>query len=112
MPFVTIRTNVSLPKALDETLHVRLNAALALLDGVEDGWTMTEVRPECRLWFEGSDAPAAMVEVAVYGDVLNGCEKVTAEITVILQDLLSIAPSRIYVKYTQAPFWGCNGENY
>lgn len=112
MPFVSIKTNVPVPKELDETLHNKLNAVLARLDAVEDGWTMTEVQPECRLWFEGNDAPAAMVEITVYGDILAGCEKVTAEVTHLLGEVLSIEPSRIYVKYAQAPYWGCAGKNY
>lgn len=112
MPFVSIKTNVAVPKELDETLHSKLNAALALLDAVEDGWTMTEVQPECRLWFEGSNAPAAMVEVSGYGDILADCERVTAEVTRLLGEVLSVEPSRVYVKYAQAPYWGCGGENY
>ena len=41
---------------------------------------MFELTEECFLWFEGTDAPAAMVEVAVLGGLdAADCEALTEE---------------------------------
>lgn len=72
---------------------------------------MTNIQPQCRLWYEGTCEPAAMVEIAVYGDILEGCEAVTAQVSDTIHQMLGISKKRIYVKYAQAPFWGSGGIN-
>lgn len=114
MPYIRITTNVPAPKCGDEALHAKLAEAMTALPGVEREWTMTDLCAEHRLWFAGSDAPAAMVEVSVYGDILTAdtCGQVTRRITEILGEALGIGASRIYVAYAAARHWGCGGINY
>lgn len=113
MPYIQISTNVSAPDCRESYLHKQLDDAMTLLPGIQSGWTMTNFRTNCCLWFGGTDAPAAIAEVFVYGDILaTGCDLLTERITEILSNTLEIEVNRIYVKYTAAECWGCSGENY
>lgn len=113
MPYIQITTNVPAPACREDYLHRQLDAAMTLLPGIEPNWTMTNFRTNCCLWFEGTNTPAAIAEIFVYGNVLaSGCDVVTERITEILVNSLEIDPSRIYVKYSAVQHWGCSGENY
>ena len=113
MPYIQITTNVSVPDCREDFLHKQLDEAMTLLPTVQAGWTMTDFRTNCCLWFAGTGAPAAMVQVFVYGDVLScGCDDVTERITEILENALEIDPDRIYIAYHCAQHWGQGGQNY
>ena len=59
---------------------------------------MVGIEPESALWFKGSDAPAAMVEVSVYGSAsASAYNALTAEVTDVLNLNLGIPSDRIYV---------------
>lgn len=111
MPYIHISTNAPAPFCQEGFLHNQLARAMTLLPGMEADWTMTHVQTACDLWFAGSDAPAAIAEVSVYGELAQ-CGALTARLTEILEHAFEIDPQRIYIKYTSAPQWGCGGENY
>ena len=74
---------------------------------------MVGIEPEHILYFKGDNAPAAMVEVSVFGHADSSAyEKLTDSVCTILNEQLSIDPSRIYVKYSETPNWGWNGSNF
>ena len=113
MPFVNVKTNVSVNKEVHNKLYNEIDCAIALIPCIEKGWTMVNFEDNCILWFENSDAPAAMVEVSVWGDILgNNCQLLTKNITDIINSLLSIDKNRIYINFFSTPYWGCGGNNY
>ena len=113
MPFVNIKTNVTINREIHSKLHNAIDLAVALIPAIEPGWTMTNFEDNCCLWFENSNYPAAMIEISVFGDILdNSCQHITENITNILNDTLSIDKNRIYIKFSSASYWGCNGVNY
>lgn len=71
---------------------------------------MTHIQTACCLWLAGSDAPAAIAEVSLFG-AFSRCEAATARITEILEHAFEIDPERIYVTYTAARSWGSGGQN-
>ncbi len=113
MPFINVKTNAQVSADKKESIKSALGKAITAIPGKSEGWLMVGIEPEYDLWFKGSDAPAAMVEVSVYGSASpSAYNALTSEITDILNLNLSISPDRIYVKYFETPNWGWNGSNF
>ena len=113
MPFINIKTNQSVSKAQQTAIKTELGRAITTLPGKSEQWLMVGIEPEYILYHQGTDAPAAMVEVQVYGGASGAAySKLTGEISEILNTELSIPKNRIYVSYTGTPDWGWNGSNF
>lgn len=107
MPLIHVRTNLAVPEEKRICLQHKMQRAIPLLRGKEESWLMFELTEECFLWFEGTDAPAAMVEVAVLGGLdAADCEALTERVSQEVSEVLQIPMPRIYVRYSQAPYWG------
>lgn len=113
MPFINVKTNVSVSKEKETAVKSALGEAISAIPGKSESWLMVGIEPEYRLYFKGEDAPAAMVEVAIYGNAPSAAlDTLTGKISDILSRELSLSPSRVYVKYEQTPDWGWNGGNF
>lgn len=113
MPFIHVKTNVSVNSEKESVIKTSLGKGIETLPGKSEQWLMLQVDPECHLWFQGSMEPAAMVEVAVYGTVkssdYNSFTKIVCQ---LLHRELNINQDRIYVKYSSTTDWGWNGQNF
>jgi len=113
MPFINIKTNQPVPKEKQEAIKSGLGKAITTLAGKSETWLMVGIEPEYVLYFQGTDAPAAMVSVSVYGNGSpSAYDKLTGQISGILNDALNIPTNRIYVSYSGTPDWGWNGGNF
>ena len=113
MPFIHVRTNTAVSADSAEQVKSALGKAITTLPGKSEQWLMVGIEPEQLLYFQGSDAPAAMVEVSIYGSAAAAsCDAMTGKICDILEGSLSIPSNRIYVKYTETENWGWNGSNF
>ena len=113
MPFINVKTNVPAPQDKKESIKSALGKAITAIPGKSEGWLMVGMEAEYDLWFKGSDDPAAMVEVSVYGGAsASAYSNLTAKVTDILNSELGISPDRIYVKYFETSNWGWNGSNF
>ena len=113
MPFINVKTNVPVAQDKKESIKSALGKAITAIPGKSEGWLMVGIEPEYDLWFKGSDAPAAMVEVSVFGGASSSAySDLTAKVTDILGGDLGISPDRIYVKYFETSNWGWNGSNF
>ncbi len=113
MPFINVKTNTPVPTAKAKAVKSAMGSAITTIPGKSEQWLMVGIEPEQLLYFQGSDAPAAMVEVSVFGSVSAAASNtLTGKICDILSRELSIQPSRIYVKYAETPNWGWNGSNF
>ncbi len=113
MPFINVKTNAAVAQDKKQSIKSSLGTAISAIPGKTENWLMVGIEPEYALWFKGSDAPAAMVEVSVYGSAsASNYNVLTAKITEILNSELGISPDRIYVKYCETPNWGWNGSNF
>ena len=113
MPFINVKTNIPVSENAQEALKTRLGHAVEALPGKSENWLMVGMEPDFRLWFQGTDAPAAMVTVNLYGSAPDDAyESLTGRITEILAAAMDIAPDRIYVQYQETPNWGWNGGNF
>ena len=113
MPFIQVKTNVSISDTAESLMKMQLGQAIAALPGKSESWLMAAFEGEARLWFQGTDAPAAMVEVSVYGGAPDDAyNDLTARLCDIVNSALDIPLERIYVKYAETPNWGWNGANF
>lgn len=113
MPFINVKTNVSVPDDRAEVIKSKLGQAITAVPGKSEGWLMVGIEPEYKLWFKGDCAPAAMVEVSLYGSASeNALSTLTSHITGILTDALGVSSDRIYVSYMETENWGWNGSNF
>ena len=113
MPYIHVTTNEIVPEDVAQSIKTELGRAIEAIPGKTEGWLMVSVTPEALLWFQGTDEPAAMVEVSVYGGAdSDDCDALTGRICDILQGTLGLDAARIYVKHTQTPDWGWNGRDF
>ena len=112
MPFINVKTNTAVPKDKETAIKSALGQAITAIPGKSETWLMVGIEPEYTLYFQGTDEPAAMVDVSIYGSASSSAlSNLTGKISSILSAELSIPLSRIYVKYSQTPDWGWNGSN-
>ena len=83
------------------------------LVGKSEAWLMLSFDDNCKMYFKGSDEPCAIAEVKLYGRASSSAyDALTASLTKILANTLSVSPGRIYVKYEEVQYWGLAGSNF
>ena len=114
MPMIQTKTSVEITKEQELQLKSELGKAIAILPGKSEQWLMLSFEDKCRMYFKGDNsAPLAYIEVKVFGKINPAaCEKLTAKICDIFNDILGIAPANTYVKYEEVSLWGWNGCNF
>ena len=113
MPFINVKTNAEVNAEKMEAIKSQLGQAITAIPGKSEGWLMVGIEPSYALWFKGSDAPAAMVEVSVFGSASSSAyNALTGKVTGILNSELGIPKARVYVKYASTNDWGWNGNNF
>ncbi|MBR4224834.1 MAG: hypothetical protein IKR73_08500 [Oscillospiraceae bacterium] len=112
MPFIHFMTNTAVSDAEKNDLKAALGQAITAIPGKSEGWLMVRISDGCSLYFKGDPAPAAMVEVTVFGHAdHNAYTELTKRICAIAEGM-SIPASRVYVRYAETDEWGWNGMNF
>jgi len=114
MPCIQTTTSVSVSDAQKSLLQSRFGKAIEIFPGKTERWLMLTLADNTPVCMAGDgETPAAFVEVSLVGKSDRAhFERMTAEICGILQDVLSIRPDRVYVKYEEVAHWGWNGGNF
>lgn len=113
MPFINVKTNVNVSAEKAEEIKSALGRAITAIPGKSEGWLMVGIEDGYTLYFKGSDEPAAMAEVQLYGNASdNSLQTLTSNITGIMLNELGIPADRVYVSYMITPNWGWNGSNF
>ena len=113
MPYIHIHTNASVPAEKAQAIKQKLGRAITAVPGKSEQWLMVEITDGAALYFQGSDAPAGIAEVSLYGNASgNALDQLTGQITGILTEELTLPPDRVYVSYMTTPNWGWNGHNF
>lgn len=112
MPFINVKTNAPFNKGRELKLKSELGEAISLIPGKSESWLMIGVDQQI-MYFKGTNEPAAIAEISVYGNPSkDSLDKLTAKVTEILAEQLTVKPDRIYVSYFSTPNWGWNGSNF
>lgn len=113
MPCIQTKTNIEITPQTEKILKLKFGKAISLLPGKSENWLMLSFEGHSHLYFQGTDEPAAFIDVEIFGKSdKTAYSRMTAVITKILGEELSIKPSRIYVHYGETEYWGWNGSNF
>lgn len=113
MPYIQVKTNKEVSKKEELDLKTVLGKDISLLPGKSEAWLMVEVEDKRKLYFKGSDAPCAILEVKVYSEGGNiNYQPLTEALTTKVSELLNIPEDRIYIEYEETPNWGWAGSNF
>lgn len=110
MPCITLKTNAAVSPQQEQQLKAGFAEIISLIPRKREKWLMCEIESGCHLWLSGTDAPAAIAEIKLFGKITPAVfADVTQETTRFLAKQLSIAPERIYCTCIETPYWGWNG---
>lgn len=114
MPFIETKTNKTITPAEEKALKEQLGKAVEAIPGKSESRLMLNIEDNCKLYFRGDgETPAAFVEVKIFGTASREAyENMTAAVCNVLDNVLGIAPDRVYVKYEGCMDWGWNGSNF
>ncbi|MBR4555346.1 MAG: hypothetical protein IKO27_07105 [Ruminococcus sp.] len=113
MPFINVKTNKQVAADVAESVKSKLGQAVTAIPGKSEGWLMVGLEDGGKLWFKGSDAPAAMVQVSIFGSASSGAlTDLTGRICGIMSTDLGIPADRVYVSYMCTDNWGWNNMNF
>ena len=113
MPFIHTRVNRPIDPETEKHLAAQFGQAVSAL-GKSENWLMLQFEDNCRMYFKGdSRKPLAFMNVKLYGRAgAAAYEEMTAQLTRILSDTLSIPADGIYVEYEETDHWGWKGSNF
>ena len=114
MPFIDSKISVKITKEQETELKTRLGQAISIIPGKSENWLMAGFEDDYHLYFRGDNSePMAFIEVRIFGAPnKDAFSRMTAEITKIFGDVLSIAPDHMYINYSATSDWGWNGGNF
>ena len=114
MPFFHMTTNTELDLATRAELKSAFGKIVSDIPGKSETWLMVGFTAERgALYFAGSDAPCAIVEISAYGRIPTAAyDPLTRDVTAAIVKHTAIPAERIYVKYTEIQHWGLGGENF
>ena len=114
MPYIEFKTNCPLSDEKKALLKSKTAALLAdSFPGKTENWLMVAFCPVDALYFSGSDAPAMMIDVSIFGQQkAAGYDRMTAALCALATAECGLPADRVYVKYTEYEHWGWNGSNF
>lgn len=110
MPYVAVKTNVSVDEAAAEAVKRGLGAAITSFFGKSEKWLMCSVDGDVDMSFRGDSSPCAFAETEVLGGLdRRECEVFCEKVCDLLTEKLGIPKDRIYVRFSPTENWGWNG---
>ncbi|CAF1046574.1 unnamed protein product [Adineta steineri] len=99
MPCLTVQTNVADNQITDDFLK-QLSVKLSEIVGKPEQYVAVHVSGGQKLFFAGTNEPAAYMELVSIGLSANQTAKISNEIMSFFEEKLNIKTSRIYIKFT------------
>lgn len=110
-----IHTQVNLPISTDEEIALKqaMGQAITALKGKTETYLMLSFEENARLWLGGKNTPCAQLEVSLLGEASHeDCNRLTAQLSNILEKILGVPQDRTYVRYSMTREWGWNGQQF
>lgn len=108
MPFINVKTNVSLDENKKTTIKSRVSKAISLIPGKSEAYLMCAVEDGVSMMFQGDDDKnIAFVEVKIFGSsTKENYGRLTVEICNILSEEAGVDGKNCYVKFEEVKYWG------
>ena len=113
MPFIDSRVTVSVTDRQKEEIKSELGKLITTLNKSET-YLMVSIEDGCDLWLGGKRLEkGAYVAVSLYGSApREAYDRLTGQICDLLNEMLGIPGSAVYVTYHPVSDWGWNGQNF
>ena len=113
MPYIELKTDKKISKALEAELIRDFGEAIETFPGKTEKYLMVNIEDECAMAFAGISGDCCMVTVDLLGSATDEVyEMMTKRTCALVSEVLGIAEDRIYVKYTEFKTWGWTGINF
>ncbi len=114
MPYLKLKTNVSISKQQAPQLMTQLSQLLAKETGKSERYVMVELSADRDMIFSGGNEPLAYLECKSIGLTAMQAKSLSAAISRLLQADLQLSPERVYIEFSNCPaeFWGWNGGTF
>lgn len=111
MPFIIARVSTNVTKEQETELKSRLGRAIELVPGKSEEYLLLGFEDNYHLYLRGDNSePTAYIEASIFGNEGHfGYKEFTGEVTRIFNNVLGIAPDRIYIKFSDITAWGVSG---
>lgn len=110
MPHITVTTNRPISAADEARLKAALADIISLVPRKSEKWLMCSFQGNQALWMSGTEDPAAIVDLKLFGKLpVDVFPVLVKKLTDLLAGALEIPPERIYVSCLETPYWGWNG---
>lgn len=111
MPYINLKTTASISAQQEQTLADAFTKSCSAI-GKPEMYVMLGFEENCRMHFGGVKGDCAYIEVNIYGSASkSGYDKLTALLTDSVCSTLGLPSARVYVKYSETPYWGFGGSN-
>ena len=112
MPHIQVNATCPIDREQEQQLIAQIGDAVSLLPGMKAEYLMIRLEDDCRLFFGGTGS-CAFVEIDRFGRIPEeASQALTERLSDILERVLDISRDRMYLKYTENPYWGCHGHNF
>ena len=98
MPRLTVQTNIADSKISDELIR-QLGAKVAQLLSKPEQYVAVHVLAGQRLFFGGTNEPAALIELVSIGFPQDQTATISKELMTLLEDSLHIKADRMFLKF-------------
>lgn len=114
MPYLKLTTNTAISKEQSPKLLTQFSQLLAKETGKPERYVMVEVAGNKDMLFGGSSEPLAYVECKSIGLSAQQAKSLSASISQLLANNLSISAERVYIEFSNCPgeLWGWNGSTF
>lgn len=113
MPYIDAKISTPLTKEKELVLKTALGKMIENFPRKTESWLMLNFSDNCHMYFQGSDAPCAMVTISIFGKgTQEAYDKTTADVCDLFSRETGIAADRIYVRYEESYLWGWDGRNF
>jgi len=114
MPYLKLRTNVSISQEKSAELLPQFSKLLSSETGKPESYIMIEIEGGRDMIFAGNVDPLAYLECKSIGLNSGQATSLSASISQILETQLQISANRVYIEFSDCPadFWGWNGSTF
>nr|VFK52372.1 MAG: Phenylpyruvate tautomerase PptA, 4-oxalocrotonate tautomerase family [Candidatus Kentron sp. TC] len=114
MPYLEIRTNISVDSAKKQSVLANASSIIAERLGKPERYMMAAMDTDCAMLLGGGDQPLAFVELKGLGLPESRTAELSGAICEVLFAELAIPQDRVYIIFSDIPraMWGWNGGTF
>ena len=114
MPYLSIRTNVTVAEADQQAVLAEASRAVAGALGKPERYVAVDLEAAVALRFGGDDAAAAVLILDSIGLAPADAPRISAALSSFMEERLNVPADRVYLRFASTPreMWGWNGGTF